>query len=155
MDVSSHFDKIYESTEQLYEVDKERAMFICNNIPGDVKTILDVGCGNGLTSKIYSEKFKVTGGEISKVGVDKMNSMGLKCILGSVENLPLEDNSFDMVIASEMLEHLDERIYSRGLAEISRVSRNYIIITVPNDEKLKLVRFECPKCKSVYWDREK
>ena len=38
---------------------------------------------------------------------------------GSVYNLPFEDNSFDLIICSEVLEHLDD--YHAGIEEIYRV----------------------------------
>ena len=43
-----------------------------------------------------------------------------------IENLPFEDNSFDLVLCCEVLEHLPDDIYQDALKEIQRVSNEYI-----------------------------
>jgi len=44
--------------------------------------------------------------------------------------LPIESNRFDAVICTDVLEHLEE--LHRTLRELVRISRKYIIISVPN-----------------------
>jgi SAM-dependent methyltransferase len=44
--------------------------------------------------------------------------------------LPIEDNRFDTVICTDVLEHLDE--LHRVFRELLRISRRYVIISVPN-----------------------
>jgi ubiquinone/menaquinone biosynthesis C-methylase UbiE len=46
-------------------------------------------------------------------------------------SLPYPDNSFDVVLSSESLEHIPE--YDRVLHELLRVARKAVIITVPHD----------------------
>jgi len=47
----------------------------------------------------------------------------------NAENLPYEDNSFDTVILSDVIEHIND--WMKALNEALRVSNNKIIITVP------------------------
>jgi len=47
-------------------------------------------------------------------------------VQGIIENLPFEDNSFDLVLCCEVLEHLPDDIYQYALKEIQRVSNEYI-----------------------------
>ena len=58
--------------------------------------------------------------------------------------LPFEGRSYDVITACEVIEHLGYGVYERALAEMERVARNAIIITVPFGWKRDFVR--CPYC---------
>ena len=58
---------------------------------------------------------------------------------GSVYELPYKDNSFDLVICTEVLEHLEEP--AKALKEILRVSKKYLIISVPNEPLFMVSNF--------------
>jgi len=45
--------------------------------------------------------------------------------------LPYKDNAFDLVLCTEVLEHLDDP--QKGLKELVRVSKKYLVISVPNE----------------------
>ncbi len=49
----------------------------------------------------------------------------------SVYQLPYRDNAFDLVIASEVLEHIDNPL--DAMEECYRVSRKYALFSVPNE----------------------
>lgn len=149
MFVKDHFEKLFAGEVQLLPADLERAEFIRDNIPKDVRTVLDVGCGAGLVTKVVAKEYEVTGLEFSSVGVEKVSKLGITCIQGSIAQLPLSDKSFDLVMASEVLEHLDEEAFSKGLPEVARVASKYIIVTVPNKERCQSLRQECPECHSI------
>lgn len=53
-------------------------------------------------------------------------------IISSVEALQLADNSFDVVCAFEVLEHLPFDALSRALQELHRVSKKSVIISLPH-----------------------
>lgn len=97
------------------------------------KIILDVGCGNGYQMAPLTEKNTVYGLDISKTNIAKAVSRGIKAILHDVEApFPFEDGFFDVVICSEVLEHLffPEKV----LKECYRVLKESgsFIVTVPN-----------------------
>jgi methionine biosynthesis protein MetW len=97
------------------------------------KIILDVGCGNGYQTAPLTEKNTVYGLDISKANVDKALSRGIKAILHDVEApFPFEDGFFDVVVCSEILEHLffPEKV----IKECYRVLKDSgsFIVTVPN-----------------------
>ncbi len=52
-------------------------------------------------------------------------------VLGSVTKIPLPDKSFDTVLAAEILEHIETADLPQALSEITRVSKKYVIISVP------------------------
>ena len=53
-------------------------------------------------------------------------------IVGDVTKLQLEDNCFDCVLATEILEHLPFSEFDVALSELARVSRKHVIITLPS-----------------------
>jgi len=57
----------------------------------------------------------------------------------SAYELPYKDNSFDLVICTEVLEHLEEP--TKAFKEMLRVSKKYLIISVPNEPFFMLSNF--------------
>ena len=75
--------------------------------------VLDVGCG----VKPYEPLFAPFAA--SYVGVDPVANPHAD-LLGSVEDLPVEDGSFDVVLCNQVLEHCDDP--RRAVGELSRVN---------------------------------
>ena len=120
---------------------------ISRYIPKGVKTILDVGCGSGLLINSLMGKYECTGIDISETALSHVKC---KKILGSSNGLPFSDQSFDLIMINDVLEHLEPAILSKTLQEIIRVSAKYIIISVPFMENLKAGMTTCSKCGYVY-----
>lgn len=119
-------------------------------IPKDVTSLLDVGCGNGAfleRFKKYNPDVKVMGLERSKVATD-MNYFSSKPCVGNIDSIPFSDNSFDIVSALEVIEHLPYRTYEIGLKELERVAKEYIIISVPYKELRS--KALCPYCQCYF-----
>lgn len=100
------------------------------------KLVLDVGCGDGyLTSKL-SEFARVIGIDISKVGLGhfKECARGVEGICANAKAIPFGDETFDLVVSSETLEHLPEDIEESAISEIYRVLRpnGRFIFSVPS-----------------------
>jgi ubiquinone/menaquinone biosynthesis C-methylase UbiE len=103
------------------------------------KTILDIGCGNGLyTIALASLVKNSVGVDIrSKVLIEATKSKtrldgNTEFIRASAENLPLRDSTFDVVLLVEMLEHVQSE--EMTLNEANRVLKDggYLVIYVPN-----------------------
>ena len=99
-------------------------------------TLLDAGCGEGVVANIIATKFpkiKLTGidGASEAVRYANDNFSEIKVIEGNLYDLPFPDKSFDIVLCSEVLEHLLD--YPDALEEIKRVAKKTIIITVPHE----------------------
>jgi len=126
--------------------EQERLKEIINIIPSDVNSLLDVGCGNGFIVNFLKkiDKYKkLVGLDISSVA---LKSVKTEKVQGSVENIPFKDKSFDLVMCLEVLEHLSEKNFQKGISELQRVSKKYILITVPNKESLERSLVVCQKC---------
>ncbi|HHY71904.1 MAG TPA: methyltransferase domain-containing protein [Bacillus bacterium] len=120
---------------------------ILNIIPLDVKSVLDVGCGNGLITNILAQNYNVVGFDRS---IEALKSVQCETVVGDITNMPFEDNSFDLVMANDVIEHLNQKDRYKGLMECSRVASKYVIITVPFMEDLNLGTTKCGGCGSYY-----
>lgn len=69
---------------------------------------------------------------------------GHKLIIASAHELPYADRCFDIVASSEVLEHLPWKVYEQSLGELARVAKDWILISVPYDERRNFAR--CPYC---------
>lgn len=94
--------------------------------------ILDVGCGTGANLKMLAACGKAEGVDISPQAVDFCRERGLDSVkLGAIEQLPYENDSFDLVTALDVIEHLDDDV--AGLREMRRVMRRdgRLLVFVP------------------------
>ena len=84
--------------------------------------ILDVGCGTGANLKMLAACGRAEGVDISPQAVEFCRERGLESVkLGAIEHLPYEDDSFEIVTALDVVEHLDDDV--AGLREMRRVLR--------------------------------
>ena len=60
----------------------------------------------------------------------------MPCI-GDILDIPLQNQSVDMTIACDVMEHIEVDKLDKAVAELRRVSRKYIYIQVPHNEILR------------------
>ena len=117
------------------------------------KSVLDCGAGLGgfydyLT--INNINIDYQGLEITKKFVDISTDAGIPMILGNIEKIPYKKNSFDVCLASDVLNHLYD--YKAPIREMLRVAKKEVIVTFfkPSMEKLKYLSPEVRK-KTIGW----
>lgn len=95
--------------------------------------VIDVGCGVGSNLPLLkSMGFKVIGIDSESYGLSFAKNLSeVLLINGDVLNLPVKSNSIELVIATDILEHLDDD--SIGIKEIHRTltREGKLILTVP------------------------
>ncbi len=107
---------------------------------GDVegKKVLDVGCGTGrMIENLRKFQAKPVGLDISKemLRIARKKFLGTEFVLGDIENLPFEDDEFDMVLSSFVLVHLgDLRL---AFEEVHRVLKDGGVFIVTNINQRK------------------
>lgn len=102
----------------------------------NVNSILDAGCGEGFTLeylRIRNIGKTYEGIDFLKKAVEIGNKVHPKIKLkkASIYELPYKDNNFDLVLSTEVLEHLEDP--KKALKEIFRVSKKYVVLSVPNE----------------------
>ncbi|WP_236222625.1 glycosyltransferase [Pseudomonas asiatica] len=116
-------------------------------IPDGVTSILDAGCGNGTVTNKLAKHWDVVGCDLSESAVRHVKAPALVADLSCI---PFADSHFDMVLSSDVIEHLPDAIYAQALSEMARVSSRYILIAVPYRETLQAAEVHCPKCGTDY-----
>jgi SAM-dependent methyltransferase len=118
-------------------------------IGGSSQAVLTVGVGDGyLERRLIGNHLDVSAVDPSALAVEKLSAEGVKAIQGVLEQLPFEDHSFDVVVASEVLEHLTQDQAALAMPQIRRVLRNggWFIGTVPSREVLADHTYMCTSC---------
>ncbi len=83
------------------------------------RKILDVGCGTGGNLEMLKKFGAAEGVDVSDDALEFCKSKGLTVHKGLAEKLPFADESFDVVTALDVVEHLDDDV--AGLKEMNRV----------------------------------
>lgn len=94
--------------------------------------ILDAGCGTGRNMIEFRGLGEPEGVDFSPEAVEFCHLRGLSQVVEApVEKLPYEDGRFDLILATDVIEHLDDD--RRALTELRRVSApgGHLLITVP------------------------
>ncbi|MGC9003398.1 MAG: class I SAM-dependent methyltransferase [bacterium] len=118
--------------EDFYWWFKGRRLIVRSALKGvKIDKVLDVGCGTGGNLSLFNGF--VVGVDVSMKALSlarRRKKDALLC-LGQAENLPFKDNSFDLVLALDLLEHLPDDM--KGLSEMHRVLKKggSLLITVP------------------------
>jgi SAM-dependent methyltransferase len=132
---------------QNFKADHMRAKLAGEWLPANVRSILDVGCGNGVFTNLAESGQVKVGVDLSKVALLNVTAPR---VLASADHLPFASRCFDAIVCMEMLEHLSSEQYRMSLNEIQRVSGRYVLITVPFEERLEYYQVICPACLHLF-----
>ena len=67
-------------------------------------------------------------------------------VAGNITRLDFPDNSFDLVLCSEVLEHLSGDVLPAACRELARVCSEQLVIGVPFHQDLRHARTTCAAC---------
>ncbi|MDQ3008756.1 MAG: class I SAM-dependent methyltransferase [bacterium] len=127
----------FDSVVNQYDTNK-RLRVVFDELLSDTELqglkVLDAGCGTGWFSQVAAQKkAKVTSLDIGENLLKEVaKKCKTKCVVGSIMELPFADNTFDVVISSEVIEHVTDPV--KGISECVRVTKpgGLIIMTTPN-----------------------
>ena len=92
-------------------------------------SVLEIGCGTGIDLRLFPDTFQIYGIDLNDNAIDiakeKLTIANFK--KGNITNLPFEDSSIDFVFTHQLLNYLDEETLEKGIAEMYRVARKYIM----------------------------
>lgn len=107
-------------------------------IPKSRRRVLDIGCGDGALLSLIKNA-ALYGIDLDQASLDYAAAkVKAKFIQGSAEKLPFESNFFDVVLATEIIEHLDQP--EKLIQEAKRVLKpsGCLILTTPAKQPGKL-----------------
>ena len=123
-------------------------------------SVLNIGIGDG-----YFEReakgcgWKITSLDPDSDAVQRLVDKGIAAQVGLIEQIPLPDASQDAVVASEVLEHLNDAQRQAGVVEIARILKpgGWFLGTVPYNENMSEQQTVCPCCGEVFhrWGHQK
>lgn len=123
-------------------MDKARWTSVWHQVDEVVKlqpgSVLEIGPGPGLF-KAVATRFGVN---VETLDVDPELEPDH---VGSATQMPLADDSYDVVCAFQMLEHLPYEKSLQAFSEMTRVSRRYVVISLPDAKPMWRYRFHIPK----------
>lgn len=111
---------------------------ILNQIPRDLESLVDVGCGRGIVGalcRIYREPGRLVGIDIHEPYLDSCRQLNLydECNRWDLRRLPLPfgDKEFHVCACVEVLEHLPRHASEALVDELERIGQR-VVITTPN-----------------------
>ncbi len=119
-------------------------------------TVLNIGVGSGALERLGLEKgiemYALDPGEKAIERLRKNFGMGERAQAGYAQAMPFGDGSFDTVVMSEVLEHLDDEVLAASLTEVWRVLKpgGFLLASTPFHEDLAAKQVVCPACGTVF-----
>ncbi len=120
------------------------------------QTVLNIGIGSGTLERLAaSHKVNIHVLDPNERSIARLRAeleLGDRAKVGVAQSIPFDDDTFDTVVMSEVLEHLDYETVLTALKEVMRVLRpgGLLWASVPYRENIDTVMVACPKCGEVF-----
>lgn len=148
----SEFEKIYPSNYHAFDFSKKKFGFVykvrsrlearrslsrCRNLPDNAR-ILDVGCGDGFHLSLLREYGKknwtLEGIDLDRRAIKAATQSGLKVHLGSVEEIDLPNENYDLIFMIQTIEHVEKPdAVLRAIHKLLRKGGRLVIVTDNTD----------------------
>ena len=124
--IEVHGEELYNTSDRL-----ESSKDVFDNISKFIKkpkSILDVGCAFGASIEALKDRFKEAsffgidpGKESIQIASKNLSNDNISCINGFSHELPYEDDKFDIIIFSMVLQWIPRKKLIRTISEVDRV----------------------------------
>ena len=136
-----------KSSEVYVQLDNLRYEQISRGLSGHYTCAADIGCGSGvMTARLLPLSEMTLAVDLTSVrlGQVRRSVPGARLLQGDICSLPLRNESLDLAIVSEVIEHLPD--YNPALREIARVLRPgaTCVVSVPYQQDVE--QQVCPHC---------
>jgi ubiquinone/menaquinone biosynthesis C-methylase UbiE len=111
------YDNVARFVSYFYQIDLVKRLTPNN--------VLEIGVGN----KTVSNYLRQSGIKIDTCDFDEELEPDH---VADIRNLPFKDNTYDVVIAYEIIEHIPWVDVAKALQELRRVSKRYVLISIPH-----------------------
>lgn len=124
--------------------EQARITDLLNLLPSHLDSILEIGARDGFISRLLAKHSRhVTALDLEKPNIDHPD---IECVKGDATALSFSDASFDLVICSEVLEHIPSAMLEDACKELSRVAKDYVLVGVPYRQDIRMGRTTCNHC---------
>lgn len=116
------------ATDRPTDMNEPTIRALIEAIDPSATSLLDTGCGRGyLLKRVAKERptLKLVGMDV----FEQAEILGADYVSGVITKLPFADDSFDVVTATCILEHIID--IEQAVRELKRVARKQVIIVVP------------------------
>jgi len=141
-DFVGHYEGYYEGTSEWRELCAVAKAGNVERLWTDVgrpvrgTRVLEIGCGEGAVAlELQRRGFTVEGAEVSASGAEAARSRGLTVMHYDGEELPHDDDAFDLAVLSHVIEHVANP--RAVLAQAQRVAR-WVFVEVPIEDTWRL-----------------
>ena len=148
----NEFERIYPSNYHAFDFAEEqygivykirsrleakRVLSWCSDLPAQAR-IIDIGCGDGfhlnLLRRYGSKNWTLEGVDIDVRAAEMAREKGLKVHTGTIEELDLPENEYDLAIMIQTIEHVAEPLeLLRSLRRILKPGGKAVIVTDNTD----------------------
>lgn len=143
--MSTHYHSPNPAERLLWRTKKKKIYQLLDSLP--IKTLLDLGCGDGGMFDTIPEKISYLGVDISPTQIKNANDVikktkrkNAKVKQGDILKLDIKNASYDAVLLCDIVEHvLQPDVLFK---EIKRIVKKdgYIIMSIPNETLWLLMR---------------
>ena len=124
----NYYDEIAEGYDALHGEEQRKKTIVIQKVLEELgigfDSLLDIGCGSGISLEGWDCEKK--GIDPSVKLVEKAKQKGFDVQVGSAEEIPFGDHSFDLVICLTAAHHFD---LHKALKEMKRVGRQYFVFS--------------------------
>ena len=118
--------------------------------PLQARSILDAGCGEGLVLKMLEPylgtvRCRAFDANPAEVADAQKNIPFAQPDVGDIYHIPFADKSFELVLCTEVLEHLEDP--EAALRELRRVASRYAVLSVPHEPWWRILNL----LRGQYW----
>ncbi len=146
---AEYFDYFEKETALVAAERHRNRQFIQSKIPASAQLILDIGCGSAWVAKEYTAQNKnVVSLDVSKKNPIKAleiyNNEHHAAVVADAKKLPFKNESFDSIIAAEIIEHLySPKIFIEEWLRVLQPGGTLIMETPFNE---KIIHHMCVHC---------
>lgn len=138
LDTFLNYEDLYADNRYYHTLKATRVKNFIEENKSSEKSFLDAGAGRGPYTKIAQNKygkiycFEYDQNELTKAVQNLENDPQITFKQVDITDIPLENNSIDVVVCSEVLEHIPD--YNKAMSEIYRVTKlgGKVLFSMPN-----------------------
>jgi len=124
--------------------EQERIADLLASIPKGYRSVLDIGARDGYISNLLTREFA----EVTALDLEmpEVSNPKVATVRGDITKLDYPDNAFDVVVCTEVLEHIPPQLLELACRETSRVAKHAVLVGVPYKQDRRMGATHCVFC---------